>query len=249
MSIFNAKNKIKQINCEEINNSYKVRVYRDVSKLLNLDASIQENGVIEPILVHRIDKKQYEVISGARRLEAVKRLGMLTIPAIVVGELERDAYELTMLLHAFNEPITLFEKSQILSKIVNEKIMSKSKLLDQLGLPETYLDKLLQISEVSPTIKYALNNGQITEAECFFLMSLTEGESEKALNTMVRDIARETYKDVRRLESVRTDRTSLSIAVNTIQNGVDLIAKTGHPFVYDTEETQSEVIYTIKIQK
>lgn len=244
------KRKIVEIPVVEVSNElFTLRESKNFQMEPSLKRSILEDGICEPILLMKVDKKAYEVISGSRRFETAKELGFESVPALVIQENERTAYEMSLIMKLLQNPLSLYERSVVLNEILDQKIMSKAKLVTYLGISHPYLDKLLAVKHVAATVKYALNTFQITEAECFYLLSLSHKEQETALEQMVRDVRRETYRDVLQLEAKKTDEVSLTIAVNTMQKAIELVGKSGHPFTYESEELDDEIVYTVRIQK
>ena len=63
---------------------------RDDGEMDLLIQSIQENGVLTPIVVRPLKEKGYEIISGHRRVHACKRAGIEKIPALI-RDMERDS--------------------------------------------------------------------------------------------------------------------------------------------------------------
>lgn len=249
--MFNVKKrKIVEIPITEIGNDlFTMRESKSLQIEPNLKQSISEDGICEPILLMKVGKKSYEVVSGSRRFEAAKELGLDTVPALVIQETEREAYEMSLVMKILQNPLSLYEKSLILNEILDQKIMSKAKLVTYLDISHAYLDKLLAVKNVIPTVKYALNTFQITEAECFYLMSLSKEKQENVLEKMIRDVRHDTYREVLKLDTRKTDEVSLTIAINTLQKAIELIGKSGHPFTYESEELEDEVVYTVRIQK
>ena len=81
-------------------NPYQPRDVFNKEALESLSASIQEVGVLQPILVRRKEANVFELIAGERRWRAAKSAGLQRIPAIV-----RDIEDLTSLEHALVERI------------------------------------------------------------------------------------------------------------------------------------------------
>lgn len=245
------KRKIVEIPVSEVSNElFTIRESKNFQMEPSLKKSILEDGICEPILLMKVGKREYEVISGSRRFETARELGFEHIPALVIQENERTAYEMSLVMKLLQNPLSLYERSIVLNEILDQKIMSKAKLVTYLGISHPYLDKVLAIKQgVSPTVKYALNTFQITEAECFYLLSLPRKEQEVVLENMIRDVRRETYKEALQLQTKKTDEVSLTIAINTLQKAIELVGKSGHPFTYECEEQENEVVYTVRIQK
>ena len=64
-------------------NPHQPRVHFEEEGLVELSASIAAMGVLQPILVRRVDDDVYELIAGERRWRAAKRAGLTTVPAVV----------------------------------------------------------------------------------------------------------------------------------------------------------------------
>ena len=60
-------------------------------ELSSLAASIRENGVLQPVTVRKNSQKDYELISGERRLRAAKEAGLQKIPAVVMDTTARQS--------------------------------------------------------------------------------------------------------------------------------------------------------------
>ena len=74
------------------NHPYKVV---ETEEMNNLTQSINENGILSPIIVRPIENGEYEIISGHRRLFAGKQAGLTKIPAMVC-EMDRDTAAVTL---------------------------------------------------------------------------------------------------------------------------------------------------------
>lgn len=74
------------------NHPYKVVENEEMN---NLTQSINENGILSPIIVRPIENGEYEIISGHRRLFAGKQAGLTKIPAMVC-EMDRDTAAVTL---------------------------------------------------------------------------------------------------------------------------------------------------------
>lgn len=247
--MFNRK-KIVEIAMAEIGNTlFAIRDSQSFQIEPSLKQSILEDGICEPLLLKKTGRHQYEVVSGSRRFEAARELGLEKVPAIVIKEGEREAYEMSLVMKLLQNPLSLYERSIILNEIIDQKIMSKAKLVTYLEITHAYLNQLLKVKDARPTLKYALNTFQITEAECFYLLSLEKEHQEIVLERMIRDVRRDGYYDAKPVRPKETDDASLTVAVNTVQKAIELVGKSSHPFTYECQEKSDEIVYTIKIKK
>ena len=78
------KASVQEIPVSSIRSSpFQVRTVADTDYIETLMASIQQSGVISPIVVRSLDSSVYEVIAGHHRLEACRRLGYTVVPTVV----------------------------------------------------------------------------------------------------------------------------------------------------------------------
>lgn len=94
--------------------------YRDGIENEELIQNIKDNCVIEPIIVRPINDDKYEIISGHRRVKALKELGVYTVPAII-KDLKKKIKELEK---AINNLFTSLEQgtaSDLILKRISER--------------------------------------------------------------------------------------------------------------------------------
>ena len=77
-------------------NPYQPRTTWDPRELEDLAASIRTNGVIQPILVRRVEDR-FEIIAGERRLRAAKQAGLETVPVIIRHATDEEMLELSLI--------------------------------------------------------------------------------------------------------------------------------------------------------
>ena len=77
-------------------NRFQPRIKFDEKAIVELSESIKEHGVIQPIIVRKIDDK-FEIIAGERRYKASVMAGKTTIPAIVVDLNDKESSEIALI--------------------------------------------------------------------------------------------------------------------------------------------------------
>ena len=81
-----------------IPNPYQPRTQFDPAALAELELSIKEHGVLQPVLLHNAGDGKYQIVAGERRVKAAKQEGMTTIPALVKSYTDKEMIE-TALSH------------------------------------------------------------------------------------------------------------------------------------------------------
>lgn len=85
--------------------------------LANLAASIRERGVLEPVLVRRVERG-YELIAGERRTRAARDAGLTRIPAIVLDLDDREALEISIMENLQREDLNAVEETEAVLQLL-----------------------------------------------------------------------------------------------------------------------------------
>ena len=126
-------------------------VRKSVGDITELKLSIQEKGILQPLLVRPL-KNKYEVIVGSRRYEAAKALGLKQVPAISRPMSDAEAVSLSLVENIQRADLELEEEAQGVLKLMkldpkrfgNIKAVAKT-----LGRSETSIRELLDAYELT----------------------------------------------------------------------------------------------------
>ena len=97
------------------------RRYFDPDKMLELQKSIKQYGILEPIIVRAIDTG-YELVAGERRFRAAKELGLDKIPAVVHQLTTEQAYEIALIENLQREDLNPIEETEAILQILTLKL-------------------------------------------------------------------------------------------------------------------------------
>ncbi len=92
-------------------NEQQPRHHMDPTALAQLTASVRQRGVLEPVLVRRVDD-EYELVAGERRTQAAREAGLLEIPAIVLELDDREALEISIIENLQREDLNAVEETE-----------------------------------------------------------------------------------------------------------------------------------------
>ena len=96
---------IKNVKIDSIKESpTQARKKFDQKKLEELRDSISKNGILQPLIVQKLENNQYELIAGERRLRASKMLKLESVPCLIKDVSQRDAAVLGCLLYTSPSP-------------------------------------------------------------------------------------------------------------------------------------------------
>ena len=164
---------------------------RDIRKIDNLAASIQQVGLIEPIVVKQLGPDAYEIIAGRRRVQAVKKLGWPTVPAVIKdGNLSDD----TAVCMAISENVHRLDMSpveksaRIMIDLDAEGIgieLRKPTYLDdklladlavKYNMPEEEVVRLINLSLVDSGVEKLVHAGKVTVGAALLTLNLSNEE-------------------------------------------------------------------------
>jgi ParB family chromosome partitioning protein len=147
-----------------------LRQQANATELSGMMRSIQRYGVIEPIIVTPADAG-YRLVIGRRRLEACRRLGMETIPAIVRRVSDDRARELSFQSNLQVAPLNLADEVDYLrgAEVFH---LSDDAAAERLGMSQEEVAVARRFSRLPAPIREAVRTGQIDERRALALTRL-----------------------------------------------------------------------------
>ncbi|MEB3025341.1 MULTISPECIES: ParB/RepB/Spo0J family partition protein [unclassified Parvimonas] len=157
----------------------------DDASLEELANSIKTDGVIQPIVVRKVDDK-YEIIAGERRFRASKLAGLEKVPVVVKNVTDRKARELALVENIQREDLNPIEEAISLKTLMEEYKLTQQELSDIIGKSRSYIANNLRLLNLSDYIKEYLIRGELSPSQGRTLLSLeTEEERKKYLDKLL----------------------------------------------------------------
>jgi ParB family chromosome partitioning protein len=128
----------------------------DAKDLDELTASIREHGVIQPLIVSPGTGGSYTLIAGERRLEAAKRAGLRTVPAIFRQASDRELLELALIENIQRAELNPLEEAEAYRQLTEDFGLSHEEVASQVGKSRPAVSNTLRLLQLSETVKRAL---------------------------------------------------------------------------------------------
>ncbi|MFC7395115.1 nucleoid occlusion protein [Scopulibacillus cellulosilyticus] len=244
-----------------IPNRFQPRSVFNKEKIEELAQTIQTHGIIQPIVLRKIDDK-YEIIAGERRWRAVTFLGWKTVPAIIKEFDDAQTAAVALIENLQREELTAIEEAVAYSKLMDIHGLTQESLAIKLGKGQSTIANKLRLLKLPDSVQNALLEKQITERHARALIGLKDEEKqEKLLNEIIEKQlnVKQTEERVKKLKEdqpakpKKKKRVSLSkdmrIAVNTIRQSVGMVEDTGLNIDTDEQDMGDYYQFTIKIPK
>ncbi|WP_302132819.1 nucleoid occlusion protein [Thomasclavelia spiroformis] len=249
----------KQIDTNKIEaNENQPRKVFDDEKIEELATSIKENGLIQPIIVRKYNRN-YQIIAGERRFRACKLAGLKTIPCVIkdIDDKQVDTY--AIIENIQRENLSPIEEASAYKTLIDTYNMNQTELANKVGKKQSTIANKLRLLKLSDDVKYALKAKQITERHARAMLSLDEQKQQEVLKEVLKKSLNvkqtETLinKPVKTKEKPKKVTTKISknfkIAMNTINQAIDLIQKSGIDVTSETQEADEEYVITLKVKK
>src|ERR671937_1427374 len=157
------------------------RLAFDEDSLAELSASIQEHGVLQPILVRPLGNNEYQLIAGERRWRASKAAGRTTIPALVEEIDDDTALEISIIENLQREDLSPLDEASMYDRMVRDHGYSVRRLAQKLGKDKGYLENRLRLADAPPEIRELVSLRKDTLSHAYELMRIGDERTRRRL--------------------------------------------------------------------
>ncbi len=183
-------------------NPYQPRKEFDEGALNALAESIKKYGVLQPIIVHKIEKKvptgiivEYQIIAGERRWRASQRAGLKQIPVIIKSPSNREKLEIALIENVQRKNLNPIDKAEAYEQLRKEFNLLEKEIAQVAGVSREVVANSLRILSLPKEIIEALKKEKITEGHAKALLAVKEESLQKQIfqeildnNYSVRDV-------------------------------------------------------------
>ena len=152
---------------------FQPRRHFDQQQIEELAASIRERGLIQPLVVRKVDG-MYELIAGERRLRAVTSLGQTTVKVVVHEATDQEVAELALIENLQRADLTPLEEAEQY-RLLQEKFGMKQETIAQhVGKSRAVVANMVRLLDLAPEVRDMLNQQQITVGHAKVLLQLKD---------------------------------------------------------------------------
>lgn len=144
-----------------VRNPKQPRTHFDESELSDLAASIEQVGVLQPIIVRPVGKG-YEIIAGERRYQAARRVGLKTVPAIV-KEIDDDAsLELALIENIQRSDLNSIEEARAYKELLARTGMTQEQLSKKISKSRSAISNALRLLDLPEEVQQLVFDGSLS---------------------------------------------------------------------------------------
>lgn len=163
-------------------NPYQPRIEFDIDALNELAESIKQNGVIQPITVHRKNGDRFELISGERRLRASIIAGLDVIPAYIIEvSTKEELIELSLIENIQRETLNPIEIALGFKRLMGECNLALEDISKKTGKDKSTISNYIRLLKLPDEIQKSLIKNEITPGHARAIINIEDEAEQIAL--------------------------------------------------------------------
>ena len=173
----------------------------DEESLFELKESIEEFGIIQPIIVRKVDS-EYEIVAGERRYRASLLANLKKVPVRIIDATDKEIMEMSVIENIQREDLNPYEEATAYEELLRTYNYTQEELAKRLGKSRSYIANTIRLLKLDPKILEYLKQGDITSTQARTLLSIQdEKERFKMLEKLLQN-----KSSVREVEKKTTNK-------------------------------------------
>ena len=241
-------------------NKFQPRKIFDEDSLNDLEKSIRERGIIQPIIVRKSDENsKYEIIAGERRWLAAQKAGLHEVPVVVTEADDLKSLEFAIVENVQRNDLNPLEEAQGYQRLINDFSYDQEKVSKFIGKSRSYITNCLRILTLPRDVLDLIETKEISAGHAKILVGLENATFvarkiiEKKLSVRQSEnfvkifkkkksfLAKSSDPNIQNLERSITDRIGLNVTIKNNKKNKGTIT-----FVYHDIEQLNKIIDIIK---
>ena len=165
--------------------TYQPRHSFDDEAIKELATSIKEHGLLEPLIVKRIDGGKYEIICGERRYRAARMLSMASVPCLVREVVDEKAYAIALIENIQRENLNPVELAIAFDQMMQECGMTQEEVAKSVCKSRSAVANYLRVLKLEDGSLAALKAGKIDLGHAKVLLSLSGSAQNEACQIVI----------------------------------------------------------------
>ena len=161
----------------------------NLGQLEDLQSSIDAHGILQPLLVRRIDGGKIELVSGERRFHAAMALGLTEVPCIELDVNDQQALEIALIENLQRKDLTAFEEADGYRTLIRKYDYTHQQVADAVGRSRVTVTESLRLLEIPEPVRELCRHADINAKGV--LLEIARARDESAMRELIRVIVEE----------------------------------------------------------
>ena len=154
-------------------NKFQPRKIFDEDSLNDLEKSIRERGIIQPIIVRKSDENsKYEIIAGERRWLAAQKAGLHEVPVVVTEADDLKSLEFAIVENVQRNDLNPLEEAQGYQRLINDFSYDQEKVSKFIGKSRSYITNCLRILTLPNDVLNLIETKKLSTGHAKILVGL-----------------------------------------------------------------------------
>lgn len=210
------KNKVWMIAVDKVSpGEFQPRKEFEKVALQELAQSIRENGVLQPIIVRKLQTGKFEIVAGERRWRASQLAGLHEVPAIIKEFTDQKALELAIIENVQREDLNPIEEAEAYMKLSEDFNMSQQQIAERVGKERATIANALRLLALPRVVQNMVVQKELSVGHAKVLLSLPDVQKQI-------ELAKQCVSEkmsVRKLEKRIADIVTQKMQKNNAESG------------------------------
>ena len=242
-------------------NKYQPRKIFDEENLIDLTNSVQERGILQPIIVRKSNdnRSKYEIIAGERRWLAAQRAGLHTVPVVITEADDLKSLEFAIVENVQRYDLNPLEEAQGYKRLIDDFSYDHEKVSKFIGKSRSYITNALRLLSLPAEVVKLIETQKLSAGHAKILVGLenasfvaikivekklTVRQAENFVKIFKSKKLKKNDKDdvnIKELENSISNKIGLSVSIQNKKNNKGKIS-----FEYKSLDQLNKIIEIIK---
>jgi ParB family transcriptional regulator, chromosome partitioning protein len=159
---------------------YQPRTHFREEALAELTQSIQVSGIIQPLVLRRINSR-FELLAGERRWRAAQRAGLSRVPAVIREVTDEAALEITLVENIQREDLNPIEEARAFARLMSEFHLTQEEVAARTGKDRATIANATRLLRLEKAILDLIEDGRLSPGHGRALLAIADPQLRQAL--------------------------------------------------------------------
>ena len=157
----------------------------DEERLQDLADSISRHGLIQPVIVRKLENGNYQIIAGERRWRAARLAGLPEIPVRVLQADDRSVSELALVENLQREDLNPMEEARGYQKLMTDYALTQEEAAAGVGKSRSAVANALRLLNLSAGVASLVERGELSAGHARALLPIEDSELQQKAAALV----------------------------------------------------------------
>ena len=149
----------------------------DEDALIELSESIKQYGVLQPLLVKKMDKN-YQIIAGERRFRAARLAGVKEVPVIIKDYSSQEVMEIALIENIQREDLNPIEEALAYQQLIKDYRLKQDEVAEKVAKSRTAITNSLRLLKLDERVQEMVIEGKLSSGHARAIISIEDKEKQ-----------------------------------------------------------------------